>query len=120
MVLGSSQGEAAGTARVTGDLLILGWGSTYGSIRSATERLRERGKRVSHAHLRYLNPLPDDLGEILRGFTRVLLPELNLGQLRMLLRAKYLVDIQGINQVRGMPFKSTELVEAISEAVKSL
>ena len=100
----------------TGDLLILGWGSTYGSIRSATERLRERGKRVSHAHLRYLNPLPDDLGEILRGFTRVLLPELNLGQLRMLLRAKYLVDIIGFNLVRGKPFQIGE-IEAKAESL---
>ena len=66
------------------------------------------------------NPFPSNLGEVLRSYDTVLVPEMNLGQLAMLLRAKYLVDIQGINQVRGMPFKSTELVEAISEAVKSL
>ena len=100
----------------TGDLLILGWGSTYGSIRSAVERLRERGKRVSHAHLRYLNPLPDDLAGILGNFKRVLLPELNLGQLRMLLRAKYLVDIVGFNLVRGKPFQIGE-IEAKAESL---
>jgi len=100
----------------TGDLLILGWGSTYGSIRSAVERMRERGKRVSHVHLRYLNPLPDDLGEILTGFKTVLLPELNLGQLRMLLRAKYLVDIIGFNLVRGKPFQIGE-IEAKAESL---
>jgi 2-oxoglutarate ferredoxin oxidoreductase subunit alpha len=100
----------------TGDLLILGWGSTYGSIRSAVERLRERGKRVSHAHLRYLNPLPEDLGAILGNFKRVLLPELNLGQLRMLLRAKYLVDIVGFNLVRGKPFQIGE-IEAKAESL---
>ena len=99
-----------------GDLLILGWGSTYGSIRSATERLRERGKSVSHAHLRYLNPLPNDLGDILKRFKRVLLPELNLGQLRMLLRAKYLVDIVGFNLVRGKPFQIGE-IEAKAESL---
>ena len=97
-----------------GELLILGWGSTYGSIRSATERLRERGKSVSHAHLRYLNPLPNDLGDILKRFKRVMLPELNLGQLRMLLRAKYLVDIVGFNLVRGKPFQIGE-IEAKAE-----
>jgi len=99
-----------------GELLILGWGSTYGSIRSATERLRERGKSVSHAHLRYLNPLPNDLGDILKRFKRVLLPELNLGQLRMLLRAKYLVDIVGFNLVRGKPFQIGE-IEAKAESL---
>lgn len=99
-----------------GELLILGWGSTYGSIRSATERLRERGKSVSHAQLRYLNPLPNDLGDILKRFKRVLLPELNLGQLRMLLRAKYLVDIIGFNLVRGKPFQIGE-IEAKAESL---
>jgi len=99
-----------------GELLILGWGSTYGSIRSATERLRERGKSVSHAHLRYLNPLPNDLGDILKRFKRVMLPELNLGQLRMLLRAKYLVDIVGFNLVRGKPFQIGE-IEAKAESL---
>jgi 2-oxoglutarate ferredoxin oxidoreductase subunit alpha len=99
-----------------GDLLILGWGSTYGSIRSAVERLRARGKRVAHAHLRYVNPLPDDLGEILSRYERVLMPELNLGQLRMLVRSKYLVDAVGFNLVRGKPFQIGE-IEAKAESL---
>ena len=100
----------------TGDLLILGWGSTYGSIRSAVERLQSRGKRVSHAHLRYLNPLPTDLGEMLKNFKHVLMPELNAGQLRMLIRAKYLVDAVGFNLVRGKPFQIGE-IEAKAESI---
>ena len=100
----------------TGDLLILGWGSTYGSIRSAVERLQARGKRVSHAHLRYLNPLPADLEAILKGFTQVLMPELNAGQLRMLIRARYLVDAVGFNLVRGKPFQIGE-IEAKAESL---
>jgi 2-oxoglutarate ferredoxin oxidoreductase subunit alpha len=100
----------------TGDLLILGWGSTYGSIRSAVERLQSRGKRVSHAHLRYLNPLPTDLGEMLKNFKHVLMPELNAGELRMLIRAKYLVDAVGFNLVRGKPFQIGE-IEAKAESL---
>ena len=105
-----------GDARV----LVLGWGSTYGPIGAACEITRRTGVKVAQAHLRHLNPFPSNLGEVLRSYDRVLVPEMNLGQLAMLLRAKYLVDIQGINQVRGMPFKSTELVTAITDAIKSL
>jgi 2-oxoglutarate ferredoxin oxidoreductase subunit alpha len=92
-----------------GDLLILGWGSTYGAIRSAVERLRGRGLAVSHAHLRHLNPFPANTGDVLRAFRRVLVPELNLGQLLMLVRARYLVDAVGYNRVRGKPFRIQEL-----------
>ena len=99
-----------------GELLILGWGSTYGSIRSAVERLRARGRRVAHAHLRYVNPLPEDLGAILSRYERVLMPELNLGQLRMLVRSKYLVDAVGFNLVRGKPFQIGE-IEAKAESL---
>ena len=105
-----------GDARV----LVLGWGSTYGPIGAACEITRRTGVKVAQAHLRHLNPFPSNLGEVLRSYDTVLVPEMNLGQLAMLLRAKYLVDIQGINQVRGMPFKSTELVAAITDAIKSL
>ena len=105
-----------GDARV----LVLGWGSTYGPIGAACEITRRTGVKVAQAHLRHLNPFPSNLGEVLRSYDKVLVPEMNLGQLAMLLRAKYLVDIQGINQVRGMPFKSTELVTAITDAIKSL
>jgi 2-oxoglutarate ferredoxin oxidoreductase subunit alpha len=99
-----------------GELLILGWGSTYGSIRSAVERLRARGRKVSHAHIRHLNPLPPDLGDVLERFDHVLIPELNAGQLRMLLRAKFLVDAVGFNLVRGKPFQIGE-IEAKAESL---
>ncbi|MDP4014720.1 MAG: 2-oxoacid:acceptor oxidoreductase subunit alpha [Candidatus Nanopelagicales bacterium] len=99
----------------TGDaeVLVLGWGSTYGPIGSAVRRLRRTGHSVAHAHLRHLNPFPANTGEVLRGYKRVVIPEMNLGQLRMLIRAKYLVDAEGYNQVRGMPFRSEELAEVI-------
>jgi 2-oxoglutarate ferredoxin oxidoreductase subunit alpha len=97
-----------------GDLLILGWGSTYGAIRSAVERLRDRGASVAHAHLRHLNPLPANTGDVLRAYRRVLIPELNLGQLLMLVRARYLVDAVGYNRVRGKPFRIAE-IEAEAE-----
>jgi 2-oxoglutarate ferredoxin oxidoreductase subunit alpha len=99
-----------------GDLLILGWGSTYGAIRSAVERLRGRGLAVSHAHLRHLNPFPANTGDVLRAFRRVLVPELNLGQLLMLVRARYLIDAVGYNRVRGKPFRIHEL-EAEAERI---
>ncbi|MBF8289176.1 MAG: 2-oxoacid:acceptor oxidoreductase subunit alpha [Chloroflexi bacterium] len=92
-----------------GDLLILGWGSTYGAIRSAVERLRARGETVSHAHLRHLNPFPANTESVLRSFRRVLIPELNLGQLLMLVRSRYLIDAVGYNRVRGKPFRIVEI-----------
>jgi 2-oxoglutarate ferredoxin oxidoreductase subunit alpha len=93
-----------------GDLLILGWGSTYGSIRSAVERLQADGRAVAHAHLRHLNPFPRNLGDVLAGYRRVLIPELNLGQLLLLIRARYLVDAVGYDRVRGKPFRIAEIV----------
>jgi 2-oxoglutarate ferredoxin oxidoreductase subunit alpha len=99
-----------------GDLLILGWGSTYGAIRSAVERLQSQGRSVAHAHLRYLNPLPLNTGDVVRAYKRVLIPEVNLGQLLMLIRAKYLVDAIGYNRVRGKPFRIAEL-EAEAERI---
>jgi 2-oxoglutarate ferredoxin oxidoreductase subunit alpha len=99
-----------------GDLLVLGWGSTYGAIRSAVERLQERGASVAHAHLRYLNPLPSNTGDVLASYKRVLIPEINLGQLLMLIRARFLVDAIGYNRVRGKPFRIAEL-EAEAERV---
>ena len=94
----------------SGDLLILSWGGTYCSCRSATERLQNEGKKVSLVHLRWLNPLPKDLGEILIRFKNVLIPELNMGQLYKVIRADYLVDAQGLNHVRGRPFKAADIV----------
>jgi len=98
-----------------GDLLILGWGSTYGAIRSAVDRLQAEGWSVSHAHLRYLNPLPRNTETVLRSFRRVLVPEVNLGQLSMLLRAKFLIDVVGFNRVRGKPFRIIEIKQAAEE-----
>ncbi len=92
-----------------GDLLILGWGSTFGAIRSAVERLQATGQSVAHAHLRHLNPLPLNTQDVLRSYRTVLIPELNLGQLLMLVRARYLIDAVGFHLVRGKPFKISEI-----------
>ncbi len=96
-----------------GDLLVVGWGSTYGSIAAAVQAVRDEGKSVSHVHLRHLNPLPADLGNILAHFKRVLVPEMNLGQLVKVLRAEYLVDAVGFNKIQGLPFKVSELTARI-------
>jgi len=102
----------------SGDLLVIGWGSTYGSITAAVEEARAQGMRVSHVHLHYLNPLPSDLAGILQGFKKILVPEMNMGQLRMLLRATYLVDAVGLNKIQGQPFKVSEIVEGIRRALE--
>ena len=99
-----------------GELLILGWGSTYGAIRSAVERLQARGRKVAHAHLRHLNPFPVNTGEVVRAYEHVLIPELNLGQLRLLIRSMFLVDAEGFNLVRGKPFQISE-IQAKAEQV---
>jgi 2-oxoglutarate/2-oxoacid ferredoxin oxidoreductase subunit alpha len=96
----------------SGDLLILGWGSTYGAIRSATDRLQAEGWSVAHAHVRHLNPLPANIEQVLRSYRRILVPELNFGQLGMLLRARFLIDVQGYNMVRGKPFRIIEIKQA--------
>jgi 2-oxoglutarate ferredoxin oxidoreductase subunit alpha len=95
------------------ELLVLGWGSTYGPIAAAVRRVRDAGHRVAQAHLRHLNPLPANTGEVLHRYPRVLLPELNMGQLALLLRGKYLVDVASFTQLRGLPFQTDDLVEAI-------
>jgi 2-oxoglutarate ferredoxin oxidoreductase subunit alpha len=99
------------------DTLVLGWGSTYGAIGAAARRVRSTGRSVATAHLRYLNPFPHNTGEVLRRYEKVLVPEINLGQLRMLLRAEYLVDVAGYNKVRGRPFLAAELADAITALV---
>jgi 2-oxoglutarate ferredoxin oxidoreductase subunit alpha len=96
-----------------GDLLVLGWGSTSGAIRHAVENVQQRGYAVAGATLRYLNPMPRNLEAVLRSYRRVLLPELNLGQLKLLLRARFLIDIEGLNKVRGQPFRTSEIEEKI-------
>ncbi|WP_409060519.1 2-oxoacid:acceptor oxidoreductase subunit alpha [Streptomyces sp. SYP-A7185] len=103
----------------TGDakLLVLGWGSTYGPITAAVRRLRAAGQSVAQAHLRHLNPFPRNLGEVLRAYDRVVIPEMNLGQLATLVRAKYLVDARSFTQVNGMPFQAEQLATALQEAL---
>jgi 2-oxoglutarate ferredoxin oxidoreductase subunit alpha len=101
----------------TGDaeLLVVGWGSTYGPISAAARAVRDSGIAVATAHLRHLNPFPANTGDVVRRYRTVLVPEMNLGQLAMLLRARYLVDAVGYNRVRGVPFTSAELADAISK-----
>src|SRR5439155_1329638 len=94
-------------------LLVLGWGGTYGPIAAAVRRVRKAGGRVDHAHLRYLNPFPRNTGEVLRSYEKVLVPEMNTGQLLKLVRADFLVDAVGYNRVRGLPFRASELEEAL-------
>jgi 2-oxoglutarate ferredoxin oxidoreductase subunit alpha len=98
-------------------VLVLGWGSTYGPIGAACRLVRDAGHPVAQAHLRHLNPFPADLGDVLRRYDSVMVPEMNLGQLRMLLRAEYLVDAVGYNQVRGLPLRAAELAEAITKEI---
>ena len=103
--------DPGGDARI----LMLGWGSTYGPIGAACQIVRRSGVKVAQAHLRHVNPFPRNLGEVLASYERVVVPEMNLGQLNMLLRSKFLIDTYGFNQVRGLPFKSSELVDVIRE-----
>ena len=101
-----------------GDLLVLGWGSTYGSLREAVKQMRAKGKSVSHIHVRYVNPLPSDLGDQLRKFKKVLVPEMNMGQLIKLIRADYLIDAIGFNKIQGRPFKVSELTNRMTRALE--
>jgi 2-oxoglutarate ferredoxin oxidoreductase subunit alpha len=96
-----------------GGLLVLGWGSTYGSIRSGVERARAEGIRVGHAHIRHLNPLPGDLGDLMARYDRVIVPELNLGQLVKIIRTEYLIDAVPVCKIQGQPFLTREIVDAI-------
>ncbi len=99
----------------TGDVLVLGWGSTYGSVKSAVSELQAAGKLVAHAHLRHLRPFPKNLGEMLQRYKKVLIPEINNGQLIKIIRDKYLVDAVGFNKIKGTPITRAELVSAIGE-----
>jgi 2-oxoglutarate/2-oxoacid ferredoxin oxidoreductase subunit alpha len=101
-----------------GDLLVVGWGGTYGTITAAVEEAQAAGKSVASIHLRHLSPLPPDLGQILRQYRRVLVPEINSGQLVRVLRAEYLVDAVGFNRVRGVPLATQEIVDAINQLVE--
>jgi len=97
----------------TGDVLVLGWGSTYGSIRTAVGQLRKEGLDISHAHLNYISPFPRNLEELLRGFDRVIVPEINNGQLVRLIRDAFLIPAQPVNKIKGRPFGVQELKDAI-------
>jgi 2-oxoglutarate/2-oxoacid ferredoxin oxidoreductase subunit alpha len=99
------------------EILVLGWGSTWGSISGAIDRVRSRGRRAVHAHLTHLNPFPPDLGDIVARYPRVVIPEMNLGQLSRMVRAEYLVDAKSVNKVSGQPFTAGELERAIMEAL---
>jgi 2-oxoglutarate ferredoxin oxidoreductase subunit alpha len=108
--------DPSGEARV----LLLGWGSTFGPIGAAVRRVRAEGSPVAEAHLRHLNPFPKNLGEVLKGYDKVVIPEMNLGQLALLIRGKYLVDAIPYNQVRGLPFKAEELAGVIKDVIASV
>jgi 2-oxoglutarate ferredoxin oxidoreductase subunit alpha len=99
----------------SGAMAVVGWGSTYGSLHQAVKRVRDDGYAVSHIHLRYVAPFPRNLGDLLRRFDRVLVPELNAGQLVQLLRASYLIPAEGLNQITGKPFKVSTVADAIRE-----
>lgn len=103
----------------TGDaeVLLLGWGSTFGPISAAVETLRVNGEKIAQAHIRYINPFPKNLGSVLEKYSKVIVPEMNLGQLAMLLRSRYLKDVIGYNMVRGLPFTTAEIVEATMEVL---
>jgi len=100
-------------------LAVVGWGSTFGPIDLAVRRARKQGLDVSHVHLRHLNPFPTNLGELLHGFDKILLPEMNTGQLATLLRDKFLLPLEQMNKVTGQPFKVTEINKRISEILEA-
>ena len=98
-------------------LLVLGWGSTWGSIQQAVRQARDAGTSVAHAHLVHLNPFPANLGEVLARYDKVLVPEMNLGQLSRLVRAEFLVDARSVTKVQGLPFRAAEIEHAITEMI---
>ena len=110
--------EAKVFGEASGDLLVIGWGGTHGAIRSSVEKAQKAGHSVSHVHLRNINPFPKNLGDILENYNKVLIPELNLGQLSMMIRAKYLVDAKGLNKVAGKPFTTAEVYNKILQLLK--
>ncbi|SFR30010.1 2-oxoglutarate ferredoxin oxidoreductase subunit alpha [Lentzea waywayandensis] len=101
-------------------VLVVGWGSSYGPIGAAARRVRKLGLPVAHAHLRHLNPFPKNLGEVLKSYEKVIVPEMNLGQLALLLRAKYLVDAVSYTKVQGLPFKAEELQDVLADVIKGV
>jgi 2-oxoglutarate ferredoxin oxidoreductase subunit alpha len=102
-----------------GDLLILGWGGTYGALKTSTIELIKQGYKVSHAHIRYLNPFPKNLGQLMSRFKKVVVPELNNGQLVKILRDKYFIDAIPYNKIQGQPFMTHEVVERMKEILQA-
>jgi 2-oxoglutarate ferredoxin oxidoreductase subunit alpha len=101
-----------------GELAVVGWGSTYGPIHEAVRTLRAEGRSVSHIHIRYLKPFPRNLGSLLKGFKKIVVPEMNAGQLVTILRSEYLVPAERITKVKGKPFKISELAQAVRERLE--
>jgi 2-oxoglutarate ferredoxin oxidoreductase subunit alpha len=102
----------------SGDLLVISWGGTYGAVRTAVKHSIKEGLSVAHAHLRYLNPFPKNLGDVIKNYKKVLIPELNTGQLRMIIRGTYLADAVGLNKVQGKPFLISEVKQKIREVIE--
>ena len=101
------------------DFCMLGWGSTWGAIDAAVDRLQAAGKKVAHVHLTHLNPFPKNLGEVLSKFETVICPEMNAGQLVDLVRAKYLLDVKPVNKMNGVPFTTAEIESAALQAIEA-
>ena len=101
----------------SGDVLVLGWGSTYGSIKTAVKQVNVDGCKVSQVHLKYINPFPSNLGEIIQSFNKVLIPEINNGQLIKIIKDKYLVDAIGFNKIQGMPIYASEIKQKVLDII---
>jgi len=101
-----------------GDLLVISWGGTYGSVEMAVRALRKEGKKIALMHLRYINPMPKNIGDVIKNFKKVIVPELNMGQMVHVINAKFACNAIAYNKVEGLPFKISELKEAFSNALK--
>src|SRR5690606_23148693 len=113
-------GELDLSGAESGDVLIIGWGGTYGALRQAQQAMAAKGKKVSHAHLRWLSPLEPGLAKIIRNFKHVIVAELNMGQLRAVIRDKFLVDAVGLNKIQGQPFKVREVIAAVDKQLEAV
>jgi 2-oxoglutarate ferredoxin oxidoreductase subunit alpha len=109
--------QALDAGEDVGDVLLLSWGSTYGAVKTATKILIDEGKKVSHAHVKYLNPLPKNLGALVKKYDKVIMPEMNNGQFIKIIREKFLVDAIGLNKIKGLPFVTEEIVKKVNEVL---
>jgi 2-oxoglutarate ferredoxin oxidoreductase subunit alpha len=103
------------TGEQSGDVLLYSWGSTYGAVKTATSKLIQEGFKVSHAHVRYLNPLPKNTKDVLSNFENVIMPEMNNGQFIKIIREKFLIDAKGLNKIKGLPFATEEIIDKVKE-----